>query len=159
MSKRLFLESNQAFNNGKPVKHNIWKNSSYIGDLFCLPSVSLSLSYTHIHSHTTPSLLCTLTFTTRVPAQDPSFFSFSIFPYIIPTVLLAPAGGSSFSWFPRLQKLDVNTVRSAPFLHALTLTHTLALYCLANGGPTERGSKWKQISKDKALGTTATTVT
>ncbi len=128
MSKLLFWESNQAFNEEKPFKHKILKKeSSYKGLRF----FSSSLSQKHTlnaplcsspHIPITPTPLYTLTFTTRVPAQDLSFFSFSIFPYIEPAVLLAPAGGSCFFFSSRLQKLDVNTVRSAPLLHALTLS-------------------------------------
>lgn len=104
MSKRLFLESNQAFNEEKPFQHNIKKKeSSYKGasrllffrNTHTLKAPLSSSAYIPI----TPSRLYTLTFTTRVPAQDLSFFSFSIFPSIVPAVLLAPAGGRCFFLF------------------------------------------------------------
>lgn len=81
-----------------------------------------ALSHTHTHSKPpyphhpiypiSHSPLCTLTFTARVPVQLLGFFSFSVFPYTVPAVLLAPAGGSSLFLSPRREKLDVNTVRS-----------------------------------------------
>lgn len=116
------------------------EESSYKSARFFSPSLSQKHTLTHTHAlkappsssphiPITPSPLNTLTFTTRVPAEDLSFFSFSIFPYIVPAVLLVPADGSRFFFSSRLEKLDVNTVRSAPFLHALTLslTQTLSL--------------------------------
>lgn len=133
MSKRLFLESSQGWIKWGETIQTKSEKRKFIQRHFLFPR-HLFLYHTHTqnppssspHVPITPSPLYTLTFTTWVPAQDLSFFSYSIFPHTVPTVLSAPAGGSSFFWSFRLQELDVNTVTSAPLLHSLkpSLTHT-----------------------------------
>lgn len=118
MSKRFFLESTQAFSERKPFKHDI------------KPCVSLCLPHTNTHTQSLPVLitpyihypLCALTFTTSISARDLSYFSFPIFPYAVPAVLLAPAGSSSFFFSPRLKKNYSKVSSSCSCTDSLTCT-------------------------------------